>query len=152
LYLPCFYSTALRAATDWKVIKVGNRDYLSVENIAKFYGFPTDVAPPERLSGSTTENSMVVLLNSRAIINSAIGSRSGRERDGRISGFTRRPGRVVRPQFRPQMIRTGTIKTVVLDPGHSGHTRAPAADTAAKKTHVGRRAAESLLKRRPRVS
>ena len=48
-------AATLRAATDWKVIKVGNRDYLSVENIARFYGFPADVAPTARLSVSTME-------------------------------------------------------------------------------------------------
>ena len=27
-----------KSDVDWQVIKVGNRDYLSVDNIAKFYG------------------------------------------------------------------------------------------------------------------
>jgi len=31
------------ASDDWQVIKVGGHDYLSVDNIAKFYSFPAGV-------------------------------------------------------------------------------------------------------------
>src|SRR5438045_8831017 len=33
------------AAGEWQVIKVNGHDYLSVDNISKFYGLPAEVAP-----------------------------------------------------------------------------------------------------------
>ena len=33
------------AAVDWQVIKVNGHDYLSVDNISKFYGLPAEVVP-----------------------------------------------------------------------------------------------------------
>src|SRR5438874_4912002 len=41
--LVAFCGSSVRAASDWQVIKVGPRDYLTLENVAKFYGFP----PPQ---------------------------------------------------------------------------------------------------------
>src|SRR2546429_1222491 len=32
------------AASDWEIIKVSGHDYLSVDNISRFYGFPAGVA------------------------------------------------------------------------------------------------------------
>ena len=36
------------AAAEWQVIKINGHDYLSVDNISKFYGLPAEVVPPER--------------------------------------------------------------------------------------------------------
>ena len=33
------------AAVEWQVIKVNGHDYLSVDNISKFYGLPAEVVP-----------------------------------------------------------------------------------------------------------
>src|SRR5260370_35337437 len=38
-------SHLLFGADDWQIIKVNGHDYLTVENIAKFYGLPADVLP-----------------------------------------------------------------------------------------------------------
>ena len=42
------------ASDDWQVIKVGGHDYLSVDNIAKFYGFPASVPLAAGKLGSRT--------------------------------------------------------------------------------------------------
>jgi hypothetical protein len=33
------------AAAEWQVVKVNGHDYLSVDNISKFYGLPAEVVP-----------------------------------------------------------------------------------------------------------
>ena len=47
------------ASDEWQVIKVGGHDFLSVDNIAKFYGFPAGIplagghsSPPTSLPGT----------------------------------------------------------------------------------------------------
>ncbi len=41
-------ASGVPAASDWQIVKIGGREYLTVDNIAKFYGFPTGVAPVEK--------------------------------------------------------------------------------------------------------
>ena len=43
---------AIAAAVEWQVIKVNGHDYLSVDNISKFYELPAEVVP----SGSEDTN------------------------------------------------------------------------------------------------
>src|SRR5258705_11979254 len=38
-------SNLIFAADDWQIIKVSGHDYLSVDNISKFYGLPAEVVP-----------------------------------------------------------------------------------------------------------
>ena len=44
------------AAGEWQVIKVNGHDYLSVENISKFYGLPAEVVPSGAKTQSETAN------------------------------------------------------------------------------------------------
>ena len=134
-------AATLRAATDWKVIKVGNRDYLSVENIAKFYGFPADVAPTGKtLRIDNGKNSMVLLVNSReAIINGVRNWLSFPvvERDGKFLVSRVDLAKSIEPQFRPHMIQNlGKIKTVVLDPGHGGHDKGACSRYGCEKNYA----------------
>ncbi len=41
-------STAALAASDWEIVKIGGREYLTIDNVAKFYGLPSGVAPIEK--------------------------------------------------------------------------------------------------------
>ena len=36
--------TVAFAADDWQIIKINGHDYLSVDNVSRFYGLPTEVA------------------------------------------------------------------------------------------------------------
>src|SRR5207253_7462602 len=57
------------ASDDWQVIKVGGHDYLSVDNIAKFYSFPAGVPFGGRKIGLEDVNrSLEFTLDSREII------------------------------------------------------------------------------------
>jgi hypothetical protein len=61
------------AASEWQVIKVGRWDYLTVDNIAKFYGFPGPVtAANKSIRLDNGRNQLEVTLDSReAIVNGA---------------------------------------------------------------------------------
>ncbi|CAN5194390.1 hypothetical protein BH20VER2_BH20VER2_06750 [soil metagenome] len=113
-------------AAEWQVIKVGRWDYLSVDNIAKFYGFDQEVTPEGktiRLDNGTHQ--LEVTLDSRdAVVNGVrnwlcfpvIAHSDGKFLVSRID-----LAKTIEPQFRPQMIRNlGKLKTVVVDPGHGG--------------------------------
>ena len=115
-----------RAASDWQVIKVGGWDYLSVDNIAKFYGFPPTLDPVNKtIRLDSGRNQLEVTLDSReAIINGVrnwlcfpvIAHSDGKYLISRID-----LAKTLEPQFRPQMIGTlRPLKTVVIDPGHGG--------------------------------
>ena len=117
-----------RAASDWQVIKVGTRDYLSLDNIAKFYGLPTGVAPVGKtLRLYNGRIDLQVTLESReAVVNGVRNWLSFPvvEKDGKFLMSRVDLAKTVEPQLRPQMIpNLGKIQTVVLDPGHGGHDK-----------------------------
>src|SRR5947209_13402744 len=60
-----------KAASDWQVVKIGGWDYLTVDNIAKFYGFPPTLEPVNRtIHLDNGRNQLEVTLDSReAIVN-----------------------------------------------------------------------------------
>lgn len=125
LCLVALTATSLRAASEWQVVKVSGWDYLTVENIAKFYGFAGSTAPVNntvRLNNG--RNQLEVTLDSReAIVN---GVRNWLcfpviERDGKMLISRIDLAKTIEPQFRPHMIKNlAPIKTVVIDAGHGG--------------------------------
>src|SRR5260370_31545825 len=66
-------SDLLFGADDWQIIKVNGHDYLTVENIAKFYGLPADVVPSgEKIQREAVTNPLEFVRGSReAVINDA---------------------------------------------------------------------------------
>ena len=113
------------AATEWELVKIRGRDYLTVDNIAKFYGLPTGVAPVEkRIRLDNGKISLEVQLDSREVMIN--GARTWlcfpvTEKDGQYLVSRIDLAKSFEPQFRPQMIKDlGQFKTVVLDPGHGG--------------------------------
>ncbi|MDQ3314902.1 MAG: N-acetylmuramoyl-L-alanine amidase [Verrucomicrobiota bacterium] len=122
----CSVSSLVQAAAEWQVIKVGRWDYLTADNIAKFYGFGGDVQPiGNTIQLDNGKNQLEITLDSReAIVN---GVRNWlcfpviRHSDGKFLVSRIDLAKTIEPQFRPQMIRNfGRIKTVVIDPGHGG--------------------------------
>ncbi|MGI8437825.1 MAG: N-acetylmuramoyl-L-alanine amidase [Chthoniobacterales bacterium] len=129
-----------RANSEWKVIKVRHWDYLSVDNIAKFYDFPGPVTPNERsihLENGT--NQLELTLESReAIINGVrnwlcfpvIEGSDGKYLVSRID-----LAKTIEPQLRPHMIKNmRTVKTVVIDAGHGGIENGAASSYGSEKT------------------
>ena len=120
--------TIALAGSDWEVIKVSGRDYLTVENISKFYGLPTGVvAQGEKMRFETVKNPLEFVGGSReAMIN---GARSWLcfpliEQDGKYLVSRTDVAKTIEPLVRPQRVsNVGNIQTVVLDPGHGGYDK-----------------------------
>ena len=115
-------------SVDWQVIKVGARDYLSVDNIAKFYGL---------LGNVDSTGKIVVLNNGRSQLQLTLDSREAIvngvrnwlcfpviAQDDKFLVSRIDLAKTIEPQLRPQMIQPkGQVKTVVLDPGHGGYDK-----------------------------
>lgn len=112
----------------WRVIKIGSHDYLTVGNIAEFYGLPVDVQPVEKT---------IHLENDKGEIEFTLGSRETQingvrnwlsfpvlEKDGQFLVSRLDLAETIEPQMRPQLINhIGKVKTIVLDPGHGGYDK-----------------------------
>ncbi len=120
--------TTTLAGGDWEIIKVGGRDYLTVENISKFYGLPAGVvARGEKMRFDTVKNPLEFVAGSReAMIN---GARSwlcfpSIEQDGKYLVSRTDVAKTIEPLVRPHRVsNAGNIQTVVLDPGHGGYDK-----------------------------
>jgi N-acetylmuramoyl-L-alanine amidase len=126
---------------DWQVIKVGPRDYLSVDNIAKFYGLLGNVdSTGKTVVLNNGRNMLQVTLDSReAIVN---GIRNwfcfpviAHENKFLVSRIDL--AKTIEPQLRPTMIqRSGKVTTIVLDPGHGGFDKGAASMFGNEKTYA----------------
>src|SRR6266540_3605637 len=120
--------TAASAADDWKIIKVSGSDYLSVDNISKFYGLPAGIAASgEKGEFETGKNPLEFVSGSReTVIN---GARSWLcfpmiEYDGKYLVSRTDVAKTIEPLVRPHRVpNAGRVDTVVLDPGHGGHDK-----------------------------
>src|SRR5262245_35392609 len=61
------------SAVEWQVIKINGHDYLSVDNISKFYGLPAEVVPSGvKIQSETANHPLEFVSGSReAMINGA---------------------------------------------------------------------------------
>src|SRR5881296_749746 len=116
------------AAGDWQIIRVSGQDYLSVENISRFYGLPAGVVGAgEKMELETKKQSLEFVSGSReAMIN---GARSWLcfpliEQDGKYLVSRTDVAKTIEPLVRPHRVpNVGKVQTVVLDPGHGGHDK-----------------------------
>jgi N-acetylmuramoyl-L-alanine amidase len=116
------------AADDWKIIKVNGSDYLSVDNISRFYGLPAGIAASgEKVEFDTVKNPLEFVSGSReTMIN---GARSWLcfpviEQDGKYLVSRTDLAKTIEPLVRPHRVpNVGKVQTVVLDPGHGGYDR-----------------------------
>src|SRR5881394_1612196 len=116
------------AADEWQIIKVGGHDYLTVENISRFYGLPAGVvARGEKMRFETVKNPLEFVSGSReAMIN---GARSWLcfpliEQDGKYLVSRTDVAKTIEPLVRPHRVsNVGSVQTIVLDPGHGGYDK-----------------------------
>ena len=126
------------AAVEWQVIKVNGHDYLSVENISKFYGLPAEVVPSgAKIQTDTANHPLEFVSGSReAIIN---GARSWLcfpviENDGKSLVTRTDVAKTIEPLVRPHRVPdVGKVQTVVLDPGHGGYDKGQVSRYGAEK-------------------
>ena len=116
------------AAGEWQIIKVSGHDYLSVDNISRFYGLPAGVAAAaDKSELDAVKNPLEFVSGSReAMIN---GARSWLcfpliEYDGKYLVSRTDVAKTIEPLVRPHRVpNVGKVDTVVLDPGHGGHDK-----------------------------
>jgi N-acetylmuramoyl-L-alanine amidase len=116
------------AADDWQIIKVSGQDYLSVDNISRFYGLPAGIsASGEKVDFETAKNSLEFVSGSREVIIN--GARSWLcfpviEHDGKYLVSRTDVSKTIEPLVRPHRVpKVGNVQTVVLDPGHGGYDK-----------------------------
>jgi N-acetylmuramoyl-L-alanine amidase len=117
-----------KSNSDWQVIKVGPRDYLSTDNIAKFYGLLGNVdSTGKTVVLNDGRNQLQFTLDSReAIVNGVrnwlcfpVLAHDDKFLISRID-----LAKTIEPQLRPEMIQhKNKVLTVVLDPGHGGYDK-----------------------------
>ena len=120
--------TTTLAGDDWHIIKISGHDYLTVENISRFYGLPAGVvAQGEKMRFETVKNPLEFVSGSReAMIN---GARSWLcfpliEQEGKYLVSRTDVAKTIEPLVRPQRVsNVGNVQTVVLDPGHGGYDK-----------------------------
>src|SRR2546423_1201302 len=113
---------------EWQVVKVSGHDYLSVDNISKFYGLPAEVVPSgAKMQAETADHPLEFVTGSReAMIN---GARSWlcfpvMEQDGKFLVSRTDVAKTIEPLVRPHRVpNVGKVQTVVLDPGHGGYDK-----------------------------
>src|SRR3954453_22001607 len=133
-----------RAASDWHVVKVGPRDYLTLDNIAQFYGLPTNVQPGgpqgKTLNLENGRGQLQVTLEGRECIINGVRnwlSFPVIAKDGHFLMSRVDLAKTVEPQMRPHMIQgLGKVTTVVLDPGHGGHDKGACSNYGCEKDYV----------------
>jgi N-acetylmuramoyl-L-alanine amidase len=120
--------TVAFAADDWQIIKVSGHDYLSVDNISRFYGLPAGIAAAgEKVQSETVKNPLEFVPGSREVMIN--GARSWLcfpviEQDGRFLVSRTDVAKTIEPLVRPHRVPSvGKVQTVVLDPGHGGHDK-----------------------------
>ncbi len=126
------------AAGEWQVIKVNGHDYLSVDNVSKFYGLPAEVVPSgAKIQSETADHPLEFVSGSReAMIN---GARSWLcfpviEQEGKVLVSRTDVAKTIEPLVRPHRVpNVGKVQTVVLDPGHGGHDKGQMSRYGAEK-------------------
>src|SRR5947208_13143431 len=120
-------ATAL-AADDWQIIKLSGQDYLSVDNISRFYGLPVGIAASgEKVEFEAAKNPLEFVSGSREVMIN--GARSWLcfpviEQDGKFLVSRTYVAKTIEPLVRPHRVpNVGKVQTVVLDPGHGGHDK-----------------------------
>lgn len=147
-----FLGLGLDAATaaEWELQRFEGRDYVTVESLAKFYGFsPPPRVEPVPLEGPPAPDSkhpspgfappiedftlhspaaeIQFLVNSREILIN--GARqwlafAARVEVGRTFISRLDLAKIIEPRLRPEKIEgLAPVETVVLDPGHGGHDK-----------------------------
>lgn len=120
-------STCALGAGDWKLLKIGGRDHVTLKNVAQFYGLNA----VQRVSNEFTVRGGARSLRGRAnsvefYINNLKFNLSYpiAELNGELCISRMDLTKVIEPVLRPSQIKNAElIDTIILDPGHGGHER-----------------------------
>src|SRR5213595_2589812 len=120
-------TTAL-AADDWQIIKVSGQDYLSVDNVSRFYGLPAGIgAPGQRVQFDTVKNPLEFVPDSREVIINGVRSWlcfPVIEQGGKFLVSRTDVAKTIEPLVRPHRVpNVGKVQTIIVDPGHGGYDK-----------------------------
>ncbi len=141
VYLFAIFAALLPSrGADWVLYNVGGRDYVSMRNLAEFYGLD---------SVRQTGNEVVLSSNTRSLRASAnsaeffinnlkfILSYPAVEHNGQICVSRMDLVKLIEPVMRPSRIKNAVpIDTVVLDAGHGGHDNGAMSIYGAEKNYT----------------
>jgi N-acetylmuramoyl-L-alanine amidase len=119
-----FLFAARAAAFDWALVKSEGRDYVPLQDVARFYNFSQADYSEDHLQLANSGLRMQGSINSRElylnglkfILSFPLVSLDGRPMISRID-----LSKLVEPVLRPTRIQTAPARTVVLDAGHGGY-------------------------------
>ena len=128
------------ANPDWKIVKYEGRDYLAIENIARFYKLKGDLKPGDRkISLSNGRSTLETGSDGRIIFINGVKqwlSFPVREHDGRLLVSRFDLAKTIDPALRPNMVpAVKAFKTVVIDAGHGGHDKGAASPFGMEKDY-----------------
>src|SRR5438309_3190660 len=119
-----FFVSQLTAAVEWRVIKINGRDFLSVDNVAKFYGFPNPTINGKDVDLNNGKNELQFRVDSREMLLNGVRNWLSFPvfvHEGKVLVSRIDLAKTLEPQLRPNMIKNlGRVQTIVLDPGHGG--------------------------------
>src|SRR5438067_4582304 len=120
--------TTTFAGDDWHIIKISGHDYLTVENISRFYGLPAGVvAQGEKMRFEAAKNPLEFVSGSREVMIN--GARSwlcfpAIEQNGKLLVSRTDVAKTIEPLVRPHRVpNVGKVQTIVVDPGHGGYDK-----------------------------
>src|SRR5437588_4007346 len=125
----CFFASEpiAVARVEWRVIKINGRDFLSVDNIAQFYGFPSPGINGRNVEFNDGKNEMQFHIDSREMLVNGVRNWLSFPvfvHDGKVLVSRIDLAKTLEPQLRPNMIKNlGRVQTIVLDPGQCGFDR-----------------------------
>ncbi len=111
-------------AFDWTLVKVDGRDYVPIEDVAKFYSFTQASYSGDSISLQGTTLRLVGGVNSRELYLNGLKfilSFPIVSVDNRILMSRMDLSKLVEPVLRPARIDAKPVRTVVLDAGHGGY-------------------------------
>jgi len=128
------------AAVEWQVIKVNGRDFLSVDNIAQFYGFPDPAVEGKNVRLKNDRNELQFMIDSREMLINGVRNWLSYPifvHDGKVVVSRIDLAKTLEPQLRPSMIQNLTrVQTIVLDPGHGGFDKGAISPYGYEKDYV----------------
>ena len=120
-----FAAGELRAAPEWQVVRIGGRDYLTLENLAQFYGFGAVQRAGKTFLLHTTGRSLKGEAGSVEFLINGLKfnlSYPIAEHDNQLCVSRMDLTKVIEPVLRPSRIKNAEkVNTIVLDAGHGGH-------------------------------
>src|SRR5437588_12922996 len=118
------FAGATVAAVEWQVVKVDGRDFLSVDNIAKFYGFPDPAIEGKNVRLKNDKNELQFMIDTRETFINGVRNWLSYPvfvHEGKVVVSGIDLAKTLEPQLRPSMIQNlPRVQRIVLDAGHGG--------------------------------